>query len=122
MDDNTSLILTALAQGAAKAAIDVVPDAYKGLRELLHQRFAGQPAAEVVLQAHAADPVTYGAVLRQKLRETALADDPQVLALARELLMQLGAAPATPRIEIGRGSKGIIGQSVSGASIVGDIH
>ena len=31
--DSTTLIVTALVQGAAKAATDVVPDAYKGLRE-----------------------------------------------------------------------------------------
>ena len=31
--DSTTLIVTALVQGAAKAATDVEPDAYKGLRE-----------------------------------------------------------------------------------------
>ncbi len=44
-----------------------------------------------------------------------------MLALARQLLEQLGA-PAAPAIEIGRGAKGIIGQTVTNATIVGDIH
>lgn len=118
--DPLNLILTALAQGAAKAATDVVPDAYKSLRGLLTQRFAGKPTAELVLQEHAADPATYEAPLRKQLEQAALADDPQVLDLARELLERLGPPPA-PTFEIGRGAKGIIGQTVIGATIVGDL-
>ena len=53
--DPITLIVTALVQGAAKAATDVAPDAYKALRQLLRQRFAGKPAAEMVLEEHAAD-------------------------------------------------------------------
>lgn len=116
--DPITLIVTALVQGAAKAATDVVPDAYKGLRDLLRKRFAGKPAAEMVLEEHASDPQTYEAPLRKQLEQAALAQDPEVLALARQLLEQLGA----PSIEIGRGSKGIIGQTVSNATIVGDIN
>jgi hypothetical protein len=48
-------------------------------------------------------------------------DDPDVLALAQELLRELDTAPAA-KIEIGRNAKGIIGQTVSDATIVGDIH
>jgi hypothetical protein len=120
--DPTTLIVTALVQGAAKAATDVVPDAYKGLRELLQKRFAGKPTAEMVLQEHASDPVTYQAPLRKQLEQAALADDPEVLALARQLLEQLGASATVPVIEIGHGAKGIIGQTVSNSTIVGDIH
>ena len=58
---------------------------------------------------------------RKQLEQAALADDPEVLALARELLERLGPPPA-PAIEIGRGAKGIIGQTVIGATIVGDLH
>ncbi len=120
--DPITLIVTALVQGAAKAAIDVVPDAYKGLRVLLSKRFVGKPAAEMVLQEHATDPQTYEAPLRKQLEQAALADDPEVLALSRQLLEQLGAPAAASAIEIGRGAKGIIGQTVSNAAIVGDIH
>jgi hypothetical protein len=119
--DPLTLILTALAQGAAKAATEVVPDAYKSLRGLLKQRFAGKPTAELVLQEHAADPATYEAPLRKQLELAALADDPEVLALARELLERLGCPPG-PTFEIGRNGKGIIGQTVIGATIVGDLH
>ena len=120
--DPISLIVTALVQGAAKAAADVVPDAYTGLRELLRKRFAGKPAAELVLEEHAADPQTYEAPLRKQLEQAAVAEDAEVLALARQLLEQLGAAAAAPAIEIGRGAKGIIGQTVTNATIVGDIR
>ncbi|MFN6338611.1 MAG: hypothetical protein ACK41W_07795 [Cyanobacteriota bacterium] len=80
-----------------------------------------QGAAKIVFQEHASDPQTYEAPLRKQLEQAALAEDPQVLALARQLLEQLGA-PAAPAIEIGRGAKGIIGQTVTNATIVGDIH
>ena len=120
--DPVTLIVTALVQGAAKAATDVVPDAYKGLRELLRKRFAGQPAAEMVLEEHASDPPTYEAPLRKQLEQASLADDPEVLALARQLLEQLGAPAPAPGMEIGRGAKGIIGQTVNNATIVGDLH
>jgi hypothetical protein len=119
--DPITLIVTALVQGAAKAATDVVPDAYKGLRELLRKRFAGKPAAELVLEEHASDPQTYEAPLRKQLEQAALAEDAEVLTMARQLLAQLGA-PAAPAIEIGRGARGIIGQTVTNATIVGDIH
>jgi len=119
--DPITLIVTALVQGAAKAATDLVPDAYKGLQELLRQRFAGKPAAGIVLDEHASDPQTYEAPLRKQLEQAALAQDPEVLALARQLLEQL-KAPAAPSIEIGRNAKGIIGQTVSNATIVGNIH
>jgi hypothetical protein len=120
--DPITLIVTALAQGAAKAATDVVPDAYKGFRELLRKRFVGKPAAEMVLEEHASDPQTYEAPLRKQLEQAALAEDSEVLALALQLLEQLGAPTAAPAIEIGRGAKGIIGQTVSKATIVGDLN
>jgi hypothetical protein len=119
--DPITLILTALMQGAAKAATDVVPDAYKGLGELLSKRFAGKPAAEMVLEEYASDPQTYEAPLRKHLEQASLAEDREVLALARQLLAQLGDS-AAPSIEIGSGARGIIGQTVSNATIVGDIH
>jgi hypothetical protein len=119
--DPITLIIMALVQGAAKAATDVVPDAYKGLLELLRKRFAGKPAAEMVLEEHASDPQSYEAPLRKQLEQAALVEDPEVLALAQQLLEQLGS-PVAPAIEIGRGAKGIIGQTVTNATIVGDIH
>ena len=120
--DPISLIITALVQGAAKAATEVVPDAYHGLRQLLGQRFAGNPTAEMVLEEYTAHPQTDEAPLRHQLEQAALAEDAEVLALARQLLEQLGVSAAAPSIEIGRGAKGIIGQTVINATITGDIH
>ena len=41
---------------------------------------------------------------------------------APELLQERLGPPPAPTIEIGRSAKGIIGQTVSGATIVGDLH
>ncbi|MCS5694378.1 hypothetical protein NZK33_20710 [Cyanobium sp. FGCU-6] len=120
--DEITLIMTALVQGAAKAAADVVPDAYEALRDLLRKRFADKPAAEIVLEKHASDPQTYEAPLRKQLEQTALAVDFEVLTIARQLLEQLETPVAAPGIEIGRGAKGIIGREVNNATFVGEIH
>lgn len=118
--DPITLIVTALVQGAAKAATDEVPDPYEDLQELLRRRFAGKPAAEMVLNEHASDTQTYEALLRVVLEEAGLADDPKVLGLARQLLKQLGVPDAAPGIKIGQGASGIIGQTGINATIVGD--
>jgi hypothetical protein len=120
--DPITLIMTALVQGAAKAATDIVPDAYKGLQDLLRKRFADKPATEMLLEEHATDPLSYNAPLRKQLEQAALAEDSEVLTLARQLLEQLGTPAAAPGIEIGRGAKGIIGREVINATFVGEIH
>lgn len=52
MDENASLILTALAQGASQAAVDVA------------------------LEAHALDPASHAEALRHQLQAASLVDDP----------------------------------------------
>lgn len=99
--DPLSLIVAALAAGAASAAKDTagaaIRDGYQGLKALIQKRLAADPAAAVVLQEHEKDPDTYDAPLRKKLAEAALERDEEILQAARQVLVQAtpsaGAAP-----------------------------
>ncbi|HEY9893922.1 MAG TPA: hypothetical protein V6D34_00690 [Candidatus Sericytochromatia bacterium] len=120
--DPITLILTALVAGTAKAAGDAVPDAYKGLKALIQKKIAGKPAAEMVLAEHEKDPETYAAPLKKNLVEAGVDQDAEILKAAQELLEQLKPQEAAPgSINIGQGAKGIIGQTVTGATITGNI-
>ena len=118
-----TLILTALVAGTAKAAGDAVPDAYKGLKALIQKKIAGKPAAEMVLAEHEKDPETYAAPLKKNLVEAGVDQDEEILKAAKELLEQLKPQEAAAgSINIGQGAKGIIGQTVTGATITGNIN
>ena len=120
--DPITLILTALVAGTAKAAGDAVPDAYKGLKALIQKKIAGKPAAEMVLAEHEKDPETYAAPLKKNLVEAGVDQDEEILKAAKELLEQLKPQEAAAgSINIGQGAKGIIGQTVTGATITGNI-
>ena len=120
--DPITIILTALVTGAAKAAGDAVPDAYKGLKALIQKKIAGKPVAEAMLDEHEKDPETYAAPLKKNLVEAGVDKDEEILKAAQELLKQLKPQEAAPgTVNIGQGAKGIIGQTVTGATITGNI-
>ena len=85
----TSLIIAALVAGAAKAAGDVAPDAYNGLKALIKRKFAGDSTAEVVLKEHETDSETYEAPLKKKLAEAGADKDEEIIKAAQELLKEL---------------------------------
>lgn len=111
--DPVTLILSALATGAAKAAGDTVPDAYKALRELIKRKFASKPQAEMVLAEHEKDPETYEVPLKKKLVEADVDKDEEILKKAQELLKL-----ANPQ-EAAQGKYNINAEQIKG--IVGDI-
>ena len=113
------MILTALATGAAKAATDVAPDAYKGLKALIQKKFAGKPTAEMALAEYEKDPETYRAPLKKSLVEAGVDKDDEILALLEQIKTQTSAAGTVTNI--GQGAKGIIGQTITGATITGNI-
>ena len=82
-----TLIMAALAAGAAKAAGDAAPDAYQGLKVLIKRKFAGKPKGEILLlEEHESNPGMYEAPLKQKLLEAGADKDEEILAAARQLL------------------------------------
>ncbi|MFD1210742.1 hypothetical protein ACFQ36_01635 [Arthrobacter sp. GCM10027362] len=88
--DPVTLIVAALAAGAARSAEGVaeqsLKDAYAGLKNLVKKFFKDRPAAEMVLEEHGTDPATYQAPLEKQVRESGAAQDAQVLEAAKKLL------------------------------------
>ena len=118
-----SAILAALApsaaKGAAKVAEGLAPDVYNGLKALIQKKFAGKPAAEIVLAEYEKDPETYSAPLQKCLVEAGVDKDEEILALLEGIKTQMSAAATVTNI--GQGAKGIIGQTVIGAKFTGNI-
>jgi hypothetical protein len=119
--DPMTIILTALVSGAAKAAGDAAPDAYNALKALIQNRVAGKPMAEAMLTEHEKDPDTYGAPLKKNLIEAGVEQDPEILRAAQAVLKQLEPSTTGTVVNIGQGAKGIIGQTVTNATISGNI-
>lgn len=96
--DPVSLVLDALASGAARgvadSASDAVGTAYSKLKRLIAGRFAGNYSAEVALSEHATDPDTWQAPLAKALVGTGASTDESVLMAARQLMELLDAAGA----------------------------
>lgn len=92
--DPVTLIVSALAAGAAAGANSAVQDdvkaevvkAYRKLRGLLKKRLAGNAGAEVALAEYEAAPDLWEAPLRAKLTEAGAAQDPGLLEAAQSLV------------------------------------
>ncbi len=90
--DPITLIVTALAAGAALGISDTassaVKDAYTGLKALARKRLSGRPDGERVLARHEEAPDIWRAPLVEELNQTGAGRDPHLIASA-EALMRL---------------------------------
>jgi RIP homotypic interaction motif len=92
--DPITLIVAALAAGAASGALDTVKDgakagvaaAYEKLRGLAKKRVAGDQLGQMVLAAHENAPETYAAPLTERLTEHGAADDADLVAAAKAFM------------------------------------
>ena len=88
--DPITLIVTALAAGAASGVMDTassaVKDAYASLKALVRKRFAGRPTGELVLAEHESAPETWRAPLAAQLGEAGADRDADLVAVAQELM------------------------------------
>ena len=88
--DPVSLVEIALTAGAAAGIKDTasaaVTDAYTGLKAIVKRRFAGRPAAELVLANHETDPETWKGSLASELAAVGVDDE---LVAASQALMRL---------------------------------
>lgn len=94
--DPVTLIVTALAAGAASAVQDgasaAVKDAYSRLRALVRKRLAGRPDGELVLARHETAPQAWQGPLAAELAGSGAGDDPGLAAAAQALMELLDAA------------------------------
>ena len=88
--DPVTLIVTALAAGAASALQDgvsaAVKDAYARLKTLVTKQFADRPEAELVLAEHEAAPQTWEAPLAAELSAVGAEGDADLVAAAQALM------------------------------------
>jgi RIP homotypic interaction motif len=94
--DPVTLIVTALAAGAASALQDgaaaAVKDAYARLKALVTKRFADRPKAELVLAEHESAPQTWEKPLAAELSAAGAEDDADLAAAAQALMGLLDEA------------------------------
>jgi hypothetical protein len=111
--DPITLIVTALAAGAALGAQDtvsaMVKDAYAGLKVLVKRRLGGRPDAELVLAGHEQAPETWQAPLMAELAETGADGDRDLIAAAQALLdLVVGAEGRTGKYTVdARSAQGV---------------
>ena len=88
--DALSLILAALATGAAASvkdtASELVKDSYSGLKALIQRKFASKSKAERVLIEYEEDPETYEKPLKKALIEEHIDQEGEIIAAARNLM------------------------------------
>jgi hypothetical protein len=88
--DPVTLIVTALAAGAASALQDgtsaAVKDAYARLKALVTRRFTGRAKAELVLAEHQAAPQTWEKPLAAELSVAGAESDVDLVAAAQALM------------------------------------
>lgn len=88
--DPVSMLVSALTTGAVMAVQETagiaIKDAYQGLVKLVGKRFAKDPKAAAALEGSQEDPETWQKPLEKSIRETKIAEDQEILALAQKLL------------------------------------
>jgi len=91
--DPITLIVTALAAGAASALQDdakaAVKTAFERLRHLVKRRFASPDNGEFMLEKHAEAPDIWQAPLQRELEQSGAARDPELVDAAQELMKLL---------------------------------
>ena len=111
--DPITLIVTALAagaaSGAAEAASAAVKDAYAGLKALLARRLGGRPDAELVLARHERAPEVWQAPLMAELADAGADRDLELVQAARALMTLVdgvGARAGKYTVDV-RGAQGV---------------
>ena len=111
--DPVTLVVTALAAGAASALQDgasaAVKDAYAQVKALARKRIAHRPQGELVLAEHEAAPQTWQAPLAAELSAAGAAGDSDLLLAARALMNlvdETGSRAGKYTVTV-RGSQGV---------------
>ena len=111
--DPVTLIVTALAAGAASALQDgassAVTDAYARVKALVMRRFANRPKGELVLAEHEAAPQVWEAPLAAELSAAGAGGDADLVAAAQALmgLVDQAGSRSGKYVVAVRGSQGV---------------
>jgi disulfide oxidoreductase YuzD len=96
--DPITLILTALAAGAAASIKDTtseaVKDTYNGLKALVKNKFTNKPKAETALVEYEDDPETYEKPLKKALVQEQVDQDIEIIEAAKKLMAQVNPQQA----------------------------
>ena len=127
--DPVTLVLTALATGAATGAQDVISsatkEAYATLKSFVARKFVGKPEAEVALAQHEQDPDTWEKPLKKALSDVQADRDPQIIEAAKKLMAILqteGRAGGTYVTAMGERSVALGGSMSGGTISTGDTN
>jgi hypothetical protein len=111
--DPISLIVDALAAGAASglrdAATSAVKDAYAGLRDLVRGRVAGRQVVETALAEYEKAPEVWAAPLSAQLVEVGADTDVQIIKAAQRvmaLMDEAGSSAGKYLVDV-RGAQGV---------------
>ncbi|MDQ1305687.1 MAG: hypothetical protein QG671_1519 [Actinomycetota bacterium] len=111
--DPVTLLVTALAAGAAagvgETATMAVKDAYATLKERVAARFSGDTSREVVLAGHERQPEVWCSPLARALIESGAVEDQGAVEAAQrllELLDEAGARQGRYVVDV-RGAQGV---------------
>jgi hypothetical protein len=111
--DPITLIVTALAAGAASGlkdtASEMLKDAYAGLKNLVKNRLGGGPDADLVLAKHEQAPETWQAPLKSELAGAGADSDQRLIDAAKALLDLVdkeGGRPGKYTVDV-RGAQGV---------------
>jgi hypothetical protein len=110
--DPITLIVTALAAGAAQGMMDnasaMIKDAYACLKARVKKKLGGKPSAELMLTKHEQAPETWQAPLVAELTEAGADRDHELIATAKALLDLIGEAGGAGKYTVDvRGAQGV---------------
>jgi hypothetical protein len=99
--DPVTLILAALAAGAASGAKDIAGDAiretYGALKGLVRRKLQGDQAQELALEKHEEDPEVWKEPLKKALTDSGADKDDEIVERARTLLEQIPPGSETAK-------------------------
>ena len=109
--DPITLVVTALAAGAASGVTDTaaaaVKDAYASLKALVRKRLGGKPDAELVLARYEGAPEVWQAPLMAELAKARADLDGDLIAAAKAVLDLVGEGGAGKYTVDARGAAGV---------------
>ena len=98
--DPITLILSALAAGAAAGSKDTaseaIKDAYHGLKVLVQRHFSGKPKAEMALHDYEKKPDVWKEPVKEALTEAGVDKDEAIIKAAQALMTKVDPQAAGP--------------------------